>query len=88
MTDAADCHRIVAEGRAATVGARNPYNANLEGGSIIRAFLWRLGYQQMVDEMMRKSPARQAYLRTHGKLPPSPCTVSRSAAIRRPHTSA
>jgi hypothetical protein len=81
MSDAADCRRIIAEGRAAAVGAPNPYNANLEGGSMVRAVLWRCGYRQMTEEMMRRSPARQAYLRARGELPPSPCTVSRSEVI-------
>ena len=54
----AELKRIHAEGRAADVGARNPYY-----GQRVNAAVWRGGYRRMLDYMLANSPARQAYLR-------------------------
>ena len=54
----AELKRIHAEGRAAGVGARNPYY-----GQRVNAAVWRGGYRRMLDELLANSPARQAFLR-------------------------
>jgi hypothetical protein len=50
--------RIHAEGRAAPVGASNPYH-----GQRVNAAIWRAGYRRMLDDAIANSPAMQAYLR-------------------------
>jgi hypothetical protein len=57
-TTIAELKTVHAEGRAAEVGAPNPYR-----GRIVLAAVWMGGYRRMLDDMMAKSPARQAYLR-------------------------
>ena len=78
--------RIMAEGRAATPGTPNPYHADLPGGSIVRAVVWRHGYQQMLDYAVFSSRAHQRYLRARAERyePLSPCTLSRSQFIAPP----
>src|SRR4051812_48270027 len=58
MLRVAELKRVHAEGRAAKVGAANPYR-----GQIVNAAVWRGGYRRMLDDKLAKSPARQAYLR-------------------------
>jgi hypothetical protein len=90
MTDAADYRRIIAEGRAAEVGTPNPYNANLAGGSRVKAVLWLNGYRAMVEEKIRSGPAHQRYLRARAERAErtpslSPCTLSRSEFLAPPN---
>jgi hypothetical protein len=54
----AELKRVHAEGRSAELGAQNPYY-----GRIVLAAVWRAGYRRMLDDMLARSPARQAYLR-------------------------
>ncbi len=54
----AEPRRIYAEGQAADVGATNPYY-----GELVNAAVWRFGYHAMLDDMLAKSLARQAFLR-------------------------
>jgi hypothetical protein len=61
VTRVDELKRIHAEGRAADVGAPNPYR-----GQLVNAAVWRGGYRRMLDDMLAKSPARQAYLRRRG----------------------
>jgi len=49
---------VHAEGRAAEVGASNPYR-----GQRVLAAVWMGGYRRKLDHMMAESPARQEYLR-------------------------
>jgi hypothetical protein len=58
VTRVDELKRVHAEGRAAQVGASNPYR-----GRIVLAAVWMGGYRRMLDDMMANSPARQAYLR-------------------------
>jgi hypothetical protein len=58
VTRVAELKRVHAEGRAAELGADNPYR-----GRIVLAAVWMGGYRRMLDDRMAKSPARQAYLR-------------------------
>lgn len=51
--------RVHAEGRAAAVGAANPY----AGQSRVLATVWMHAYMQMLRDMVNNSLARQAYLR-------------------------
>jgi hypothetical protein len=60
VTTVAELKRVYAEGRAAKVGADNPYR-----GRMVLAAVWRAGYRDMLDDMIANSPARQAYLREH-----------------------
>jgi hypothetical protein len=53
--------RIHAEGRAASVGAPNPYR-----GQRVNAAVWRGGYRRMLDDMIAESLARQAYRQRSG----------------------
>lgn len=57
MTRVAELKLIHAEGRAAGVGARNPYH-----GRLVNAAVWRAGYRAMLDDKistaMRRHPAR------------------------------
>ena len=57
-TTVAELKRVHAEGRAAPVGTSNPYR-----GRIVLAAVWMGGYRRMLDDMLAKSPARQAFLR-------------------------
>jgi hypothetical protein len=52
----AELKRVHAEGRAAKVGAHNPYR-----GQRVNAVVWRGGYRRMLDAKMAKSPARRAW---------------------------
>jgi hypothetical protein len=52
--------RIHAEGRAAHVGAANPYH-----GQLVNAAMWMGGYRRMLDDMIANSPAMQPYLQFH-----------------------
>jgi hypothetical protein len=53
----AELKRIYGEGRAADVGAPNPYR-----GQRVNAAVWRGGYRRMLDGMLASSPARQKFL--------------------------
>jgi hypothetical protein len=53
---------VYAAGQSAAIGAINPYR-----GQIVSAAVWRAGYRKMIEAMLAKSPARQAYLRNHEK---------------------
>ena len=57
MTRVAELRRVRAEGRAAGVGAVNPYR-----GELVAAAVWRGGYREMLDAMLASSPARQSWL--------------------------
>lgn len=57
-TTVEELKRVHAEGRAAPVGASNPYH-----GQRVNAAVWRGGYRRMLDAMIANSPARQAFLR-------------------------
>jgi hypothetical protein len=59
MTTVEDVLRVHAEGRAAGVGAANPY----AGQTMVLAAVWLHGYREMLDDMLANSPARQAWLR-------------------------
>jgi hypothetical protein len=63
----AELKRVHAEGRAAKVGAANPYR-----GRRVLAAVWRSGYRKMLDDMLAMSPARQAYLRHRNTEGPRP----------------
>jgi hypothetical protein len=54
-----DATQALAEGRAAEVGASNPYS----GKSVALAGMWRRGYGQMLLERVYMSPGMQPYLR-------------------------
>jgi hypothetical protein len=58
VTRVDDVLRAHAEGRAAAVGAANPYV-----GRRVLATIWLHGYMLMLRDMLNASPARQAYLR-------------------------
>jgi len=58
MTFRDDATRALAEGRAAEVGASNPY----AGQSLALAKMWRRGYQTMLTERVYSSPSMQPYL--------------------------
>jgi hypothetical protein len=58
VTSVDDVWRAVEEGRAAAVGAANPYC-----GRLVLAVAWLHGYKLMLRAMLAASPARQAYLR-------------------------
>jgi hypothetical protein len=63
MTTVEDVLRAVEEGRAAAVGAANPY----AGQSRVLATAWLHGYRRMLRAMLDASPARRAYLRNVAK---------------------
>jgi hypothetical protein len=56
--------RAHAEGRAAPVGAVNPYV-----GQRVLAAVWLHGYMLMLRDMLDASPAREAYLRAQRNPP-------------------
>jgi hypothetical protein len=58
VTTVEEIKRVYAEGRAAKIGAANPYR-----GQMVLASVWMSGYRKMLDDMLANSPARQAYLR-------------------------
>jgi len=58
VTTVEEVRRAHGEGRAAVVGAGNPYV-----GRAALAAAWMHGYMLMLQHMLRESPARQAYLR-------------------------
>jgi hypothetical protein len=58
VTRGAELKRVHAEGRAAEVGASNPYR-----GQRVLAAVWMGGYRRKLDHMMAESPARQEYPR-------------------------
>lgn len=53
-----DATRALAEGRAAQVGARNPYT----GKSLALAKMWMRGYESMLLQRWYTSPHRQPYM--------------------------
>lgn len=57
-TTVAELKSVHAEGRAAELGALNPYR-----GRVVLAAVWMGGYRRMLEDMMANSPARQAFLR-------------------------
>jgi hypothetical protein len=57
-TTVEELKRVHAEGRAAGVGAPNPYR-----GRRVLAAVWMGGYRRMLDGMLANSPARQPFLR-------------------------
>jgi hypothetical protein len=58
MSTVAELKHIYAEGLAANLSAANPYH-----GQIVLAAVWRSGYRRMLDNILAKSLAHQAYLR-------------------------
>ncbi len=58
MITAEDCKRARAEGRAAQLGAVNPY----AGKSLALAKLWAAGYEDMLLERWYSTPGAQRYL--------------------------
>jgi hypothetical protein len=62
-TTVEEAKRVQAEGRAAELGAPNPYR-----GRIVLAAVWMGGYRRMLDDMLANSPARQAFLRASIRL--------------------
>ncbi|MCC9182575.1 ribosome modulation factor [Mycolicibacterium mageritense] len=53
-----DCKRARAEGRAAQIGAINPY----AGKSLALAKLWAAGYDDMLHQRWYSTPTAQRYL--------------------------
>ncbi|QFG10025.1 hypothetical protein SEA_IDENTITYCRISIS_5 [Mycobacterium phage IdentityCrisis] len=58
MISAEDCRRARAEGRAAEIGAVNPY----AGKSLALAKLWAAGYEDMLLSRWYSTPTAQRYL--------------------------
>ena len=57
LTRVDELKRIYADGRAAELGAANPYR-----GRIVLAAVWMGGYRRMLDDRMAKSPARRRWV--------------------------
>lgn len=55
---AAELLQIRALGRRAAISDPNPYQ-----GDVVRATMWRAGYNEMIEDQFERSPARQAFLR-------------------------
>jgi hypothetical protein len=60
-----DAVRALAEGRAAEVGASNPY----AGRSLALAQMWMEGYESMLLQRWYTSPHRQAYMNARAQKP-------------------
>ena len=56
MITAENMKRANAEGRQAEPGAANPYT-----GTYALARAWRLGYEAMLLDLLKKSPSMRAY---------------------------
>jgi hypothetical protein len=57
VTRVDELKRVHAEGRAAELGAPNPYH-----GQIVLAAVWLGGYRRMLDVMIANSPARRQWV--------------------------
>lgn len=63
MTFREDATRALAEGRAAEVGASNPY----AGKSVALTGMWMRGYMSMANERFYSRPSMQPYLKARAE---------------------
>lgn len=63
MTFRDDATQALAEGRAAEIGASNPY----AGESLVLAKMWMRGYMSMANERFYSRPSMQPYLKARAE---------------------